>query len=94
MSTTAGPYMIRPATVTAEQRSQRVFARHTLGRTVLPSESGTTLLTELCMDICNTCNIDTHMTPVTLLCLSGCLLSESFHVHVCITVLLCYIHVK
>ena len=89
MSTTAGPHMIRPATVTAEQRSQRVFARRTLGRTVLPSESGTTLLTEMCMDICNTYNIDTHMTPFTLLCHSGCLFSELFHVHVCIPVLLC-----
>ena len=43
-STTAEQHMIRPAT--AEQRSQRVFARRTIGRTVLPSESGTTLLTE------------------------------------------------
>ena len=57
MSTTAGPHMIRPAT--AEQRPQRVFARRTLGRTVLPSESGTTLLTEMCMD--------RHVTLATLI---------------------------
>ena len=92
MSTTAGPYMIRPAT--AEQRSQRVFARRTLGRTVLPSESGTTLITEMYMDICNTYNIDTHIYDTLHMCISGCLFSESFHVHVCIPVLLVYIHVK
>ena len=90
MSTTAGPHMIRPAT--AEQRSQRVFAKRTLGRTVLPTESGTTLLT-MYMD--NTYTIDTHIYDTLHMCLSGCLVSELFHVCACgYTCIIFYIHVK